>query len=199
MKENIKYEFISGLLWELANSDYMEGLSPSEMLITMKNSEGTELEIQNINNKVFLNGKMNRESINILLPLDNFLSLVERIGLLDNKLKSKINYIFKIKNNYMKKPEVIKITIEKTIELGFPQLKDSVTVEIGGDRDEVILSLKKGFNDSDFQNAFPALILRKSFFENCKMFGVKKLVFIDEINNTFDDIVIDSYDVSNLN
>lgn len=199
MKENIKYEFISGLLWELANSDYMEGLSPSEMLITMKNSEGTELEIQNKNNKVFLNGKMNGESINILLPLDNFLSLAERIGLLDNKLKSKINYIFKIKNNYMKKPEAIKLTIEFMIDSTFPELKDNVKVTIGGDRDEVILSLKKGLNDSDFRNAFPALILRKSFFENCKMFGVKKLIFLDETNNTFDDIVIDSYDVSNLN
>ena len=35
-------------------------------------------------------------------------------------------------------------------------------------------------------------------FMPCKMFGVRKLVFVDETNNTFDVLDIDTYDTSNL-
>ena len=198
MNENQKFEFVTALLWELANSNYIEGLSPAEKTISLSNSENISVEIRQSNNQAEVTAKNQQSKVTIAIPVNSLTSLLERLGLLDNKLESKLNFVFK-QSTYMKKPEAIKLTIEFMIDSTFPELKNNVTVKIGGDRDEVILMLKNGLDDPDFKNAFPALILRKSFFENCKMFGVKKLVFIDEKNKTFDDIVIDNYDMSKLN
>ena len=198
MNENQKFEFVTALLWELANSNYIEGLSPAEKTISLSNSENISVEIRQSNNQAEVTAKNQQSKVTIAIPVNSLTSLLERLGLLDNKLESKLNFVFK-QSTYMKKPEAIKLTIEFMIDSTFPELKNNVTVKIGGDRDEVILMLKNGLDDPDFKNAFPALILRKSFFENCKMFGVKKLVFIDGKNKTFDDIVIDNYDMSKLN
>jgi hypothetical protein len=198
MNENQKFEFVTALLWELANSNYIEGLSPAEKTISLSNSENISVEIRQSNNQAEVTAKNQQSKVTIAIPVNSLTSLLERLGLLDNKLESKLNFVFK-QSTYMKKPEAIKLTIEFMIDSTFPELKNNVTVKIGGDRDEVILMLKNGLDDPNFKNAFPALILRKSFFENCKMFGVKKLVFIDEKNKTFDDIVIDNYDMSKLN
>jgi len=198
MNENQKFEFVTALLWELANSNYIEGLSPADKTISLSNSENISVEIKQSNNQAEVTAKNQQSKVTIAIPVNSLTSLLERLGLLDNKLESKLNFVFK-QSTYMKKPEAIKLTIEFMIDSTFPELKNNVTVKIGGDRDEVILMLKNGLDDPNFKNAFPALILRKSFFENCKMFGVKKLVFIDEKNKTFDDIVIDNYDMSKLN
>lgn len=198
MNENQKFEFVADLLWELANSNYVESLSPTDKSISMSNSNDINVEIKQVNGLAELTAKNARSLATINIPLSTLTSLFERLGLLDKKLESKINFVFTKNSSYMNKPEAIKLTIEFMIDSTFPKLKGNVTVQIAGNRDEVVLLLKKGLNDPDFKNAFPALILRKSFFENCKMFGVRKLVFIDETNNTFDDIVIDTYDTSNL-
>lgn len=198
MNENHKYEFVTALLWELANSNYIEGLSPADKTITLSNSKNINVEIRQYNNQAEVTAKNGVTKATIAIPVNSLTALLERLGLLDSKLESKLNFVFK-HSSYMKKPEAIKLTIEFMIDSTFPELKNNVTVEIGGERDEVILMLKNGFDDPNFRNAYPALILRKSFFENCKMFGVKKLVFIDEKNNTFDDIIIDNYDMSKLN
>lgn len=198
MNENQKYEFVTALLWELANSIYIEGLSLADKTITLSNSKNINVEIRQHNNQAEVTAKNGVTKATIAIPVNSLTSLLERLGLLDSKLESKLNFVFK-QSTYMKKPEAIKLTIEFMIDSTFPELKNNVTVEIGGDRDEVILMLKNGFDDPNFRNAYPALILRKSFFENCQMFGVKKLVFIDEKNKTFDDIIIDNYDMSKLN
>jgi|SRR5690554_7159729 len=198
MNENQKFEFVTALLWELANSNYIEGLSAANKTISLSNSENISVEIRQSNNQAEVTAKNQQSKVTIAIPVNSLTSLLERLGLLDNKLESKLDFVFK-QSTYMKKPEAIKLTIDFMIDSTFPELKNNVTVKIGGDRDEVILMLKNGLDDPNFKNAFPALILRKSFFENCKMFGVKKLVFIDEKNKTFDDIVIDNYDMSKLN
>jgi hypothetical protein len=197
MNENQKFEFVTDMLSNLANSNYIEGLSPADRKISLTNSENIGVEIRQVNNQAEITAKNHQTEVTIAIPVNNLTSLLERLGLLDNKLESKLNFVFK-QSTYMKKPEAIKLTIEFMIDSTFPELKNKVSVKIGGDRDEVILMLKNGLDDHDFKNAFPALILRKSFFENCKMFGVKKLVFIDELNKTFDDIVIDNFDMSRL-
>jgi hypothetical protein len=198
MNENQKYEFVTALLWELANSNYIEGLSPADKTITLSNSKNINVEIRQYNNQAEVTAKNGVTKATIAIPVNSLTSLLERLGLLDSKLESKLNFVFK-QSTYMKKPEAIKLTIEFMIDSTFPELKNNLTVEIGGERDEVILMLKNGLDDPNFRNAYPALILRKSFFENCKIFGVKKLVFIDEKNKTFDDIIIDNYDMSKLN
>jgi hypothetical protein len=192
------YEFICDSFLELSKTDYLEQLSPSEKIITMIIINGMEINILKKDDKVCIHCNNNNLTKSLLLPLNNFMSLIDRIGLLDEKLISKINFVFN-NINYMKKPEAIKMTIEFMINDSFPELKNNIRIEIAGDNDEIVLYLKKGLNDPDFINAYPALILRKSFFENCKLFGVERLVFIDEPNKTFDDIVINSFDVNNLN
>lgn len=198
MNENQKFEFVTALLWDLVNSNYVEGLSPSDKTITMSNSENINVKIRKVNDQaeIFATNGSRQETIS--LPVNSLYSLLERLQLLDKKLESKLKFVF-TQSTFMKSPEVIKVTIEHMINLSFPALKGNVNVKIGDDRDEVILMLKNGLEDPNFIAAFPSLILRKSFFENCKMFGVKKLVFIDEINRTFDDIEIDSYDITKLN
>jgi hypothetical protein len=197
MNENQKFEFVTDLLWDLANSIYIEGLSPTDKIISLSNSENISIEIRQSNNQAEVTAKNCQNEATIVIPINSLTSLLDRLGLLDNKLEFKLNFVFN-QSLYVKKPEVIKQTIEFIIDSTFPELKNNVTVKIGGDRDEVILLLKNGLEDPNFKIAFPALILRKSFFENCIMFGVKKLVFIDEINKTFDDIVIDNFDMSRL-
>ena len=198
MKEYQKFEFITAVLWEIANSNYVEGLTPADKTITIFNVNNLNFEIKQVNKQAEITAKNEKRKESVLIPLSNLKSLLERFGMLDEKLKSKLNFVFN-DTTPIKKPEAIKLTIEFMINSTFHELKDSVKVQIGGDRDEVQLLLKKGLNDPSFRNAFPALILRKSFFENCKMFGVKKLVFIDEINNITDNIVIDKYDITTLN
>lgn len=58
------------------------------------------------------------------------------------------------------------------------------------DNTNVLVICKKGFEDEITQMAIPYLWKRKSFIENCIIFGVEKIVFIDPINKTFDLIEI---------
>ena len=98
----------------------------------------------------------------------------------------------------MKLLETIKITIDFMIDNQFPELKNDVRTSINYDQNDVLIHVKKGLSDPTFRNALPALIFRKSFFENCKQFGVKNLVFVDETNQTYDLIEINTYDFSKL-
>ena len=50
----------------------------------------------------------------------------------------------------------------------------------------VCISLSKGFDDETTMQAIPCLWRRKSFVENCILFGVLKFVFLDKVHNTFD-------------
>ena len=54
--------------------------------------------------------------------------------------------------------------------------------------DHVLVKCHKGFEDANTRKAIPCLWRRKSFIENCKMFNVKRIVFLDTVNNTFDEL-----------
>ena len=54
------------------------------------------------------------------------------------------------------------------------------------ENDHVRVTCNKGFDDKITRMAIPYLWKRKSFIENCILFGVEKIVFFDPINETFD-------------
>lgn len=54
--------------------------------------------------------------------------------------------------------------------------------------DHVLVKCHKGFDDINTRKAIPCLWRRKSFVDNCKMFDVKRIVFLDMVNNTFDEL-----------
>lgn len=56
------------------------------------------------------------------------------------------------------------------------------------DNGKVLVICKKGFEDSITQMAIPYLWNRRSFIENCILFGVETIVFLDPINKTFDEL-----------
>lgn len=53
-------------------------------------------------------------------------------------------------------------------------------------KDHVRVVCKKGFDDRTTRMAIPYLWKRRSFIENCILFGVEKIVFQDPISRTFD-------------
>lgn len=64
--------------------------------------------------------------------------------------------------------------------------------------DHVLVKCHKGFNDTNTRKAIPCLWRRKSFVDNCKMFDVKRIVFLDPVNSTFDELRPMEIDVSAL-
>lgn len=66
--------------------------------------------------------------------------------------------------------------------------------DFGTENGDVRVICKKGFEDKITQMAIPYLWKRRSFIENCILFGVEKIVFIDPINRNFDLL-----DVSTIN
>ncbi len=198
MNESQEFELVTTLLWELANSNYVEGLSLKEKIISMSNSNDINIEIKQVNGLAEINARNALNNVTVSIPPNSLNSLLERLGLMDKKLESKLDFLFTKNTTFMNRPEAIQVSIELLIDSTFPELKGNVNVKIADNREEIVLYIRKGFKDDDFINAFPALIMRKSFFDNCKFFGVRKLIFIDETNKTFDEIVIDTYDTSSL-
>lgn len=64
--------------------------------------------------------------------------------------------------------------------------------------DHVLVKCHKGFEDSNTRKAIPCLWRRKSFVDNCKMFDVKRIVFLDSVNRTFDELKPLEIDASTL-
>lgn len=58
--------------------------------------------------------------------------------------------------------------------------------DFDSEKDHVRVTCKKGFEDKITRMAIPYLWKRKSFIENCILFGVEKIVFLDPISGTFD-------------
>jgi hypothetical protein len=95
--------------------------------------------------------------------------------------------------------EVIKITLDaliKEMSTRYPEW-DGLFEVTTNEKDAVVVCLK-GFNDPTTMKAIPYLWRRKSFIENCKLFGVPKIVFLDKTNNTCDWIEVDSIDENSL-
>lgn len=55
----------------------------------------------------------------------------------------------------------------------------------------------KGFEYKVTIQAIPCLWKRKSFLENCMLFGVEKIVFVDPIASTFDLLEVNKYNPAN--
>ncbi len=70
--------------------------------------------------------------------------------------------------------------------------------EITPNNGHVLVTCIKGFEDENTKNAIPCLWRRKSFIENCRMMGVKRIIFMDSKNKTFDILNTDVVDVNNL-
>lgn len=64
--------------------------------------------------------------------------------------------------------------------------------------DHVLVKCHKGFDDTNTRKAIPCLWRRKSFVDNCKMFDVKRIVFLDSVNHTFDELLPMEIDTSTL-
>ncbi len=64
--------------------------------------------------------------------------------------------------------------------------------------DHVLVKCHKGFDDINTRKAIPCLWRRKSFVDNCKMFDVKRIVFLDSVNHTFDELKPMEIDISTL-
>ncbi len=58
--------------------------------------------------------------------------------------------------------------------------------EFAAEKDHVRVTCLKGFEDKITRQAIPYLWKRKSFIENCIIFGVEKIVFLDPVSSTFD-------------
>ena len=78
----------------------------------------------------------------------------------------------------------------------YPEWKGLFTVTPMADH--VVVRCHKGFEDSNTRNAIPCLWRRKSFIENCKKLNVKRIVFIDEVNSTYDELRPMDIDASTL-
>ena len=64
--------------------------------------------------------------------------------------------------------------------------------------DHVLVKCHKGFDDTNTRKAIPCLWRRKSFVDNCKMFDIKRIVFLDSVNRTFDELKPLEIDASTL-
>ena len=113
MSENKNFEFVTALLLKLANSNYIEALAPIDKTISLSNSKDIIVEIRQTSNQAELTAKDELNEVVISIPLNSLISLLDRLGLLDNKLKAKLDFVFK-QTTYMKKPEAIKLSIELT-------------------------------------------------------------------------------------
>lgn len=79
----------------------------------------------------------------------------------------------------------------------YPEWKGLFKVGIDKDNNVVVICLK-GFSDSITRKAIPYTWRRKSFVENCMLFGVEKIIYRDPISNTFDLLEIQHVDISKL-
>lgn len=64
--------------------------------------------------------------------------------------------------------------------------------------DHVLVKCHNGFDDTNTRKAIPCLWRRKSFVDNCKMFDIKRIVFLDSVNRTFDELKPLEIDASTL-
>lgn len=90
--------------------------------------------------------------------------------------------------------EILKKTLTMQIN-ACPGFRDMF--EIGCNNRDVIIFFKKGFGDDESMRNVHSLYRRRLFIENCMLWGVENIVFIDKIANTFDILEVDSADYQN--
>lgn len=94
---------------------------------------------------------------------------------------------------------VIALSINALIEQmssKYPEWKGLFTVTPMADH--VLVKCHKGFGDTNTRQAIPCLWRRKSFIENCRILNVNRIVFLDLVNNTFDELKPMDIDASTL-
>lgn len=70
---------------------------------------------------------------------------------------------------------------------------------VGAVKNWIEVTCYKGFEDNTTIQAIPCLWRRKSYVENCMLLGVQRIVFIDEVAKTFDQLDIDKLNPANYN
>lgn len=118
----------------------------------------------------------------------------------DRGLSNVDNQMFQNIRLNAKGAEVICVTMNAHINAmadEFPEWKGLFKVDTDKDNNVVVTCLK-GFSDPITKKAIPYTWCRKSFVENCVLFGVQKIVYIDPISKTFDLVNIQDVDISKL-
>ncbi len=90
--------------------------------------------------------------------------------------------------------EILKTTLTMQINAcpGFGDM-----FEVGCNKRDVVIYFKKGFGDEESMANVHALYRRRMFIENCMLFGVENIVFIDKTADTFDILEVCSADYKN--
>lgn len=70
--------------------------------------------------------------------------------------------------------------------------------EIVSENDHIRVTCLKGFEDYITCKAIPLLWSRKSFIENCILFGVEKIIFLDPLSRSYDMVEVSKIDYSTL-
>lgn len=110
----------------------------------------------------------------------------------DKNLQSLDSDSFRDVRRSNKGAEVITMTMSmhiKAMAERFPEWNGLFEV-CPDDDGNVCITCLKGFGDNITMQAIPYLYQRKKFIENCVLFGVEKLIFVDPTNQTFDMIDI---------
>lgn len=81
------------------------------------------------------------------------------------------------------------------MEASFPEWKGLFTIRANGEIIEV--TVIKGFQHEISIKALNCLWRRKTFLENCMLLGVKKIVFVNPIDKTFDLLEINKFNPQN--
>lgn len=87
-------------------------------------------------------------------------------------------------NNPVKLLEIVAYGFQAHIDESFLELKPNIKISVKNE--DIVFELKNGLNDPIFLEFFECGIKLKAAVNNCKKFGVKKLVFIDNTNDTCD-------------
>jgi hypothetical protein len=202
-----QFEFIVKAIMDVAGTDRMEGLERSKVVTIQGSKKGffskdqIKVSIERSENDpeeaAFVTAQVNSKSQSEDIHKDILYDLLERSGMLDNKLKMKLDILFNEKKitvqdgkltigNSPRLSSVVVLGYNSHIDMCFPELKNNIKIEVKGDRDEIIVFLlKNGLDDPYFEMFFHAGVKLKAAVRNCRSFGVEKLVFIDQIKNEY--------------
>ena len=213
-------EFIVKAIMEVAETDRMESLERSKVVTIQGSKKGffskdqIKVSIERSENDpgeaAFVTAQVNSKSQSEDIYKDILYDLLERTGMLDDKLKMKLDVIFNDKKvafqdgkltigNLSMLSGIVVVGYNTHIDMCFPKLKDNIKIEVTGDRNEIILFLlKNGLDDPDFDNFFQAGIKLKAAVKNCRSYGVEKLVFVDQLKNEYMEFTIEELEGMDL-
>ncbi len=197
-------EFIINAIIDVAQTDRIEGLDRSEVITIEGSKDGffsknkIKVSIERSENDpdhaAFVTAQVNSKSQSEDILKDILYDILERTGMLDSKLEMKLDIIFNDKEIIYQDDEadvnfspnlsgVVMLGFNAHINISFPELKDNIEIKAEGN--DIIFILKKGLDDPNFEIFFHYGIKLKSAVRNCRTYGVKNLIFIDQLKNEY--------------